>query len=155
MMACCALDSNAGSLEDVELLLGASAIAVDHKNALRRRSIRFGDIDLCCPKGTVRHWQLRDAKGFDPAFQAFTCQDAGDEMQFGLTERRMDFLPYLIVDDQWHDIYLAADGARRVLSTRYGESFPCETRYMTLLHGCTISIGDRSSSHFGDQLVLN
>jgi hypothetical protein len=52
MMACCALDSNgidgnAGLLEDGEILLGASAIAVDHKNALRRRSIRFGDIDLC------------------------------------------------------------------------------------------------------------
>jgi hypothetical protein len=135
MMACCPLDSNgidgnAGSLEDVEILLDASAIAVDHKNALRRRSIRLGDIDFCRPKSTVRHWQLRDAQGFDPAFQSFTCQDTGDEMQFSLTERRMDFLPYLIVDDQRYAPYLTAAAAPQVLY-RGEEDLGSQAAYFT------------------------
>jgi hypothetical protein len=35
-------------------------------------------------------------------------------MQFGLTERRMDFLPYLIVDDQRRAPYLTAAAAPQV-----------------------------------------
>ena len=115
--------------EDVEILLGVSAIAVDHKNALRRRSIRLGDINFCRPKGTVCHWQLRDAQGFDPAFQSFTCQDTGDEMQFRLIERRVDFLPYLIVDDQRHAPYLTA-AAPQVLH-RGAEDLGSQAAYFT------------------------
>jgi hypothetical protein len=51
-------------------------------------------------------------------------------MQFSLTEGRMDFLPYLIVDDQWHAPYLT-DAAARYVLCRDAADLYSHTAYFT------------------------
>jgi hypothetical protein len=83
-----------------------SAIAIDHKDALRQGRLRLGHVDFCRAKGRVGKRQLGHTPGFHPVLQPFSSQNACDKMKLSLIKGRVDSLPVFIDGGEAHYSFL-------------------------------------------------